>query len=102
MLQGIIDLLLGRKHHLLSLAPPLEKSLFAVLSLVLLASLDSLDLLPFNLASLLDLLWHVSVSGNPSDLGHVLVPLTQSSIILELLSLSCTLDSLTTRCLGAP
>ena len=73
-----------------------------MLALVLLPALDRLDLLALDLAGLLDLLRHVSVPADATDLGHVLVALLEGLVVFLLLALRGGFDARSGRGVGAP
>lgn len=100
-LLGVL-LFLRCQNHLLSLIPSSLKLFLCVTTLILLTSLDTLDLLSLDLTRLLEHLGHVAVTVDAADLGHVLVPLDQGVVVLEGLSLSGRLDTLSARGVGTP
>jgi hypothetical protein len=81
-------LFLRRQNHLFPLAPPLHQPLLRMLPLVLGSPPQRLDLLPFDLCRLLDVLRQVSVPSDAPDLWHMLVAFLKGSVVFELLALA--------------
>lgn len=95
-------LLLGQ-DHLLALALSLgQVLLLGVLAHVLLASLDRHQLLPLDLARLLDRLRHVTLASDSADFRHVRVSLDQGLVVLELGPLTSALYTAAVGCVCAP
>ena len=73
-----------------------------MLPLVFPTPLDSSKLFTLDLSRLLDLLWHVSVALDSSDLGHVRIPRFERLVILKCLAVARRFDVISMRGVGAP
>jgi hypothetical protein len=57
-------------------------------ALILLTTLDTLDLFRFDLTSLLEYLGHMAMTVNTADFRHVLVTLNKGLVVLQGLALT--------------
>lgn len=95
-------LFLSRQHHLFSFAPSFDKSLFAVLPFVFASSINSFELVAFDLCCLLNWFRNMPVAFHSPNLRHMLISALEGFIILELLTLACRLDSFAIGGMSSP
>lgn len=94
--------LLRSQHHLLPLRHPRHLTLLTMLTFILPPPFDRCQFLGLDLASFLDLLRHMSVSLDPSDLGHVTVSLLDCLVVLQFLALAGGFDAFAFGSVGSP